>query len=145
MTVSGPSRARRLLAGWSANLLQMMLGIPQQVALVPVFLHFWTSDVLAAWLAVYAAGNLVFIADSGLQFRVINRFLAFKSSIDCDGRTARFYAALLRIYLGLGSFLAIVVLAAAQLISPSAVLRFQSIADFDTAFAVMAVGTLLTP
>src|SRR3954463_8078022 len=100
MTVSGPSRARRLFAGWSANLVQMMLGISQQVALVPVFLHFWTSDVLAAWLAVYAAGNLVIIPDSGLQFRAINRFLAFRSTVNSDGRTARFYAAMLRIYFG---------------------------------------------
>src|SRR3954453_18522605 len=78
-----PSRARRLFAGWSANLFQMILGITQQVALVPVFLHFWTSDVLAAWLAIYSAGNLVLIADAGLQFRAINRFLGFKSSVDC--------------------------------------------------------------
>ena len=93
----GPSRARRLFSGWSASLFQMVLGITQQVALVPVFLHFWSSEILAAWLVVYAIGNLVLIADSGLQFRAINRFLAFKSSRDCDGRTAGFYAALLRI------------------------------------------------
>ena len=111
MTGSGPSRARRLFAGWSANLFQMMLGITQQVALIPVFLHFWTSDVLAAWLAVYAAGNLVFIADAGLQFRAINRFLAFKSSVDCDGRSARFYAAMLRIYFGFMGSLAVLLLA----------------------------------
>ena len=91
-----PSRARRLFAGWSANFVQMILGLTQQVALVPVFLHFWSSDVLAAWLVIYAVGNLVLIADSGLQFRAINRFLGFKSSVDCDGRTAHFYAAMLR-------------------------------------------------
>jgi hypothetical protein len=134
MTVSGPSRARRLFAGWSANLLQMMLGITQQVALVPVFLHFWTSDVLAAWLAVYAAGNLVFIADAGLQFRAINRFLAFKSSVDCDGRTARFYAAMLRVYFGFMGLLAVLLLAAAQVLPPSVVLGFQATSHFDAAF-----------
>ena len=122
----------------------MALGLTQQVALVPVFLHFWTSEVLAAWLVIYAIGNLMLVADCGLQSRVINRFLAFKSGIDCDGRTARFYAAMLRIYLGLGGILAVAVLAAAQLLSPSAVLRFQSIADFDAALVVMAAGTLLT-
>ena len=94
------SRARRLFSGWSANLFQMMLGVIQQVALIPVFLHYWSSDILAAWFVVYAIGNLVPIADCGLQFRAINRFLAFKSSVDCDGRTARFFAAMLRIYLG---------------------------------------------
>src|SRR6476620_631001 len=71
----------------------------QQVALVPVFLHFWTGETLAAWLVIYAGGNLFLVADSGLQFRAIKRFLAFKSSVDV--RTAGFYAAMLRIYLGL--------------------------------------------
>jgi len=48
VTVPGLSRSRRLLEGWSANFVQMLLGITQQVALIPVFLHFWTSDVLAS-------------------------------------------------------------------------------------------------
>jgi hypothetical protein len=56
-------RAHRLSEGWSANLLQMALGIAQQVALVPIFLHYWSNDILAAWLAIYAAGNLVLIVD----------------------------------------------------------------------------------
>lgn len=140
---SGPGRAHRLIAGWSANLIQMILGITQQVALVPVFLHFWSGDVLAAWLVIYAAGNLVTIADSGLQFRAINRFLGFKSSVDCDGRTARFYAAMLRIYLGLAGLLVILLLVGTQLLSPSAVLGFQAIANFDAAFVVMTAGMLL--
>src|SRR5262245_46113882 len=38
------SRARRLLEGWGANLTQLLLGITQQVGLVPVLLHF-TSGV----------------------------------------------------------------------------------------------------
>jgi O-antigen/teichoic acid export membrane protein len=142
MTV--PSRARRLFAGWSANLFQTILGVTQQVALVPVFLHFWTSDVLAAWLVIYAVGNLVLIADSGFQFRAINRFLAFKSGVDCDGRTARFYAAMLRVYRGLAGLLLILLLAGTQLVSPSAVLGFQAISSFDAAFVVMTAGMLLT-
>src|SRR3954470_20158676 len=144
MTVSAPSRARRLFAGWSANLFQMMLGITQQVALVPVFLHFWTSDVLAAWLAVYAAGNLVIIADCGLQLRAINRFLAFRSTVDCDGRTARFYAAMLRIYFGLTGLLAVLLLIVVQVVPPSAVLGFQATPDFDAAFVLMTAGLILT-
>jgi len=142
MTV--PGRARRLFAGWSANFFQTILGVTQQVALVPVFLHFWTSDVLAAWLVIYAVGNLVLIADSGLQFRAINRFLAFKSSVDCDGRTARFYAAMLRIYFGIVGSLVALLLVGTQLLSPSAVLGFQGIPNFNTAFLVMAAGMSLT-
>ena len=142
--VSGPSRARRLLAGWSANLFQTILGVTQQVALVPVFLHFWSSNVLAAWLVIYAVGNLALIADSGLQFRAINRFLAFRSSVDCDGRTARFYAAMLRVYQGLAGLLLVLLLAGTQLVSPSAVLGFSAISNFDMAFVVMTAGMLLT-
>ena len=100
--------------------------------------------MLAAWLVIYAVGNLVLIADSGLQFRAINRFLAFKSSVDCDGRTARFYAAMLRIYLGLAGSLVVLLLVGTQLLSPSAVLGFQAISNFDTAFVVMTAGMLLT-
>ena len=142
--VSGPSRARRLFSGWSANLFQTILGITQQVALVPIFLHFWTSDVLAAWLAIYSAGNLVLIADAGLQFRSINRFFAFKSGVDCDGRTARFYAAMLRIYFGLVGLLVVVLLAAAWLLPPSAAFGFRATSQFDAAFIVMTLGILLT-
>jgi O-antigen/teichoic acid export membrane protein len=144
MSISGPSRARRLFAGWSANLFQMILGVTQQIALVPVFLHFWTSEVLAAWLVIYAVGNLVLIADCGLQFRAINRFLAFKSSVDCDGRTACFYAAMLRIYFGVAGSLIALLLVGTQLLSPSAVLGFQAIPNFDTAFIVMTAGMSLT-
>ena len=143
-SATGAGRARRLFAGWSANLFQMILGVTQQVALVPVFLHFWSGEVLAAWLVVYAVGNLVLIADCGLQFRAINRFLAFKSSVDCDSRTARFYAAMLRIYLGLAGLLVILSLVGTQLLSPSAVLGFRAIPDFDAAFVVMTAGMLLT-
>ena len=139
-----PSRARRLFAGWSANLFQMILGITQQVGLVPIFLHYWTGDVLAAWLVLYAAGNLTVIADSGLQFRAINRFLSFKSTVDCDGRTAQYYAQMLWIYRGLAGLLVVLALVGALLFSASSVLGFRSIPDFNAAFLVMTAGMLLT-
>ncbi len=142
MTV--PNRARRLLAGWSANLFQLAMGIAQQVALVPIFLHFWTSDIFAAWLVIYASGNLVLIADSGLQLRAINRFFAFKSSVDKDGRTALFYARMLRIYFGLAGALVLLVVVGLQLLSPSSVLGFRATSHFDAAFIVMTAGTILT-
>jgi O-antigen/teichoic acid export membrane protein len=143
-SASGPSRARRLFEGWSASLFQMLLGITQQVALVPVFLHFWSSEILAAWLVIYSVGYLILIADSGLQLRAINRFLAFKSSVDCDGRTARFYAAMLRIYCGLAAVLVVLLLAGSQLFPPSAVLGFQATSSFDAAFIAMTTGMLAT-
>lgn len=139
-----PSRVRRLSQGWSANLLQITLGIVQQVALIPVFLYYWSNDILAAWLAIYAAGNLVLVADFGLQARAINRFLQFKSSIDCDGRTARFYAAMLQIYFGLAVVLTLPLLVAVSWRAPSAVFGFEPVLQFDAAFVVMAVGMLWT-
>lgn len=139
----GSSREQRLLTGWIANLFQMILGMTQQVVLIPIFLNFWGGEVLAAWLVLYAIGNLVLIADSGFQLRAINRFLAFRSSLDCDGRTAAYYGAMLRIYVGLVAVLVVIVLIGVQLVPPSAVLKFQDIPRFDAAFAVMAAGMLL--
>jgi O-antigen/teichoic acid export membrane protein len=122
----------------------MVLGITQQVALIPVFLHYWTGDTLAAWLAIYAIGNLVFIADAGLQFRAINRFLQFKSGTHRDCRTARFYAAMLRIYLGLVAALTLPLLVGVALLAPSTVFGFAAVRQFDAAFVVMAAGMLWT-
>lgn len=139
-----PSRAHRLIQGWSANAVQSALGVAQQVLLVPVFLRFWTSDLLAAWLAIYAAANIIFVADAGLQLRAINRFLAFKSSADPDGRTASFHAGMQRIYFGVAAGVVLLLLIGAQLLAPSKTLGFRAVSDFDAAFLVMTVGTALT-
>jgi O-antigen/teichoic acid export membrane protein len=130
--------------GWSANVVQMVLGLTQQLLLIPAFLHVWSGDVLAAWLAVYAAGSLVVVADGGLQLRAINRFLAFKASVDCDGRTANFYSAMLRIYLAIVAVLAILLCAVVYLAPPSVVLGFHAMPTFDAAMLVMTLGMLLT-
>lgn len=135
-------RAGRLFAGWTANLLQVILGITQQVALIPVFLHYWTGDTLAAWLAIYAVGNLAYIADAGLQTRAINRFLQFRSVADCDGRSARYYAAMLRVYIALIAALTLPLLIGAMLLAPSRAFGFAAVPQFDAAFIVMTVGTL---
>jgi O-antigen/teichoic acid export membrane protein len=140
----GVGRARRLLQGWSANLVQMVLGLTQQLLLIPAFLHVWSSDLLAAWLAIYAAGSLVVVADAGLQLRAINRFLAFKACVDCDGRTANFYSAMLRIYLAVIAVLGVVLCAAIYLAPPSTVLGFHAAPTFDAAMLVMTLGMLLT-
>lgn len=140
----GAGRARRLFQGWSANLVQMTLGLSQQLLLIPAFLHVWTGDMLAAWLAIYAAGSLVVVADAGLQLRAINRFLAFKACADCDGRTAKFYSALLRIYFVIISVLGLLLCVAVALAPPSTVLGFHATPTFDAAMLVMVLGMLLT-
>jgi O-antigen/teichoic acid export membrane protein len=144
MNAASSSRLQRLLGGWSANFSQVFLGMTQQLALVPVFLHYGTSGLLAAWLAVYAAGNLMLIADAGLNARGINRFLAFKSCVDGDGRTAQFFAAMQRIYLGFTVMLAACIAVGAFFVRPSAVLGFRAVPDFDVSFLVMTMGVLLT-
>jgi hypothetical protein len=135
---------RRLLGGWSANLLQVVLGITQQLALVPIFLHFCSSDMLAAWLAIYAASNLALIADVGLLSRNTNRFLAFKSCVDCDGRSAQFFARMQRVYLVLLSVLVAAVLTGTFLVPPSRALGFGGVANFDISFAIGMAGMLMT-
>jgi tetrahydromethanopterin S-methyltransferase subunit F len=135
---------RRLLGGWSANLIQVILGITQQLALVPIFLHFCSSDMLAAWLAIYAASNLTLIADVGLLSRNTNRFLAFKSGVDSDGRSAQFFARMQRVYAGLLSVLIAAVLAGVALVPPSRALGFDGVANFDLAFAIGLAGMLMT-
>ena len=137
------SRLQRLLGGWSANMVQLILGATQQVALVPVFLRYCSSDTLAAWLAVYAAGNLVLIADAGLSSRVINRFLSLKSCADGDGRTAQFFAAMQRLYIALSGTLIAAVVAGVLLVCPSAVFGFRSIPEFDASFVIMTAGMLM--
>lgn len=131
------------MKGWSANLVQTVLGLVQQLLLIPVFLHVWTGEMLAAWLAIYAAGSLAVIADAGLQLRAINRFLAFKTCRDCDGRTANFYAAMLRIYVGVDVGLCVLLVAGALFMPPSRILGFHATPSFDAALLVMVVGMLL--
>lgn len=137
-------RLHRLIHGWSAGAAQMLLGLTQQILLIPAFLHFWSSDVLAAWLAIYAAGSLVLVSDAGLQLRAINRFMVFKSCVDCDGRTASFYAGMLRIYLWLVVSLGALTIACVELFPPATILGFQRLPTFNSAMLVMTLGLLLT-
>lgn len=137
------SRGRRLFDGWSANLVQVVLGTTQQVVLIPVFLHYWSSETLAGWLVLYAAGNLASVADVGLIARAINRFLSFRSSADCNGRSAAFFAGMLRIYVVLSAILVALLLAGAAVWPPSATLGFEALPHFDATFVAMVACTFL--
>ncbi len=75
MTLLTSSRARRIFGGWSANVVQLLLSLTQQIVLIPLFLKYWTGDTLSAWLTIFAAGNLVLAADAGLHGWSLNRFL----------------------------------------------------------------------
>jgi O-antigen/teichoic acid export membrane protein len=144
MTNSGPSRARRLFQGWSANLFQLLLGIVQQVALIPLFLKYWTGDTLSAWLTIFAAGSLVLAADGGLHAWSLNRFLSFKAREDCDRRTKRYYGAVFQLFVWFTGLFAGALLAIFGLIAPSSVFGFSAEPNFDSAFAIMTLGMVLT-
>ena len=138
------SRLQRLLGGWSANLFQLILGVTQQLALVPVFLHYCPSDMLAAWLALYAAGNLVLIADAGLMLarhqpvscaQVMRRRRRANGAILCGDAVGSTWT--------LSVALIVAILAAMFLVSPSDVLGFRSTAEFDASFVIMTAGMLM--
>jgi O-antigen/teichoic acid export membrane protein len=122
----------------------MLLSMTQQIVLIPLFLKFWTTDTLSAWLIIFAAGNLVFTADAGLHAWSLNRFLTFKSRDDCDRRTSRYYGAVFRLFVWYTALLATALLMIFGLIKPSSVLGFPAEPGFDLAFAVMTLGLVLT-
>jgi O-antigen/teichoic acid export membrane protein len=120
----------------------MVLALTQQIILIPLFLKYWTTDTLSAWLIIFAAGNLVFASDAGLHAWALNRFLAFKSRDDCDRRTSRYYSAVFQLFVWFTALLAVALLMVFGLIKPSSVLGFSAEPDFDLAFAVMTLGAV---
>ncbi len=144
MTLLASSRARRIFGGWSANVLQVLLALTQQVVLIPLFLKYWTSDTLSAWLTIYAAGNLVLAADAGLHARALNSFLLLKSRNDCDRRSGRYYSAAFQLFVAFAALLALLLVVIFGLVSPSKVLGFSAQPDFDRAFTIMTLGVIFT-
>ena len=144
MTLLSTSRARRIFGGWSANAIQLLLSLTQQIVLIPLFLKYWTGDALSAWLTIFAAGNLVLTADAGLHGWTLNRFLAFKSRNDCDRRSSRHFGAVFQLLVSLTALVAVLLAVTFALVSPAKVLGFSAQPDFDRAFAVMTLGMVLT-
>ena len=142
MTLLSSSRARRIFGGWSANGVQLLLALTQQIVLIPLFLKYWSSDTLSAWLTIYAAGNLVLAADAGLHGWSLNRFLAFKSKNDCDRRTDRYYGAVFQLFVCFTIVLAVALLAICALFAPSRLLGFPAEQHFDIAFVIMMLGSV---
>jgi O-antigen/teichoic acid export membrane protein len=144
VTLPALSRARRIFGGWSANLIQLLLALTQQIVLIPLFLVYWTGDTLSAWLTIFAAGNLVLAADAGLHGWTLNRFLSFKSRDDCDRRSGRYYGAAFRLFISLTVTLAVLLVLMFVLAAPSRVLGFTAQPGFDRAFMIMMLGMALT-
>jgi O-antigen/teichoic acid export membrane protein len=144
VTLLTSSRARRIFGGWSANAIQLLLSLTQQIVLIPLFLKYWTGDTLSAWLTIFAAGNLVLTADAGLHGWTLNRFLAFKSRNDCDRRSSRYFGAALQLFVALTALVAVLLVGTFALVSPAKVLGFSAQPDFDRGFAIMTLGMALT-
>jgi len=142
VTATSPSRLRRILGGWSASFLLLLLSLTQQILLIPLFLKYWSSDTLSAWLTIFAAGNLVLAADAGMHGWSLNRFFSFKSRPDCDRRTARYFGAAFQLLVRFTALAAILFLALTALIAPSRALGFATEARFDVAFVAMVLGSI---
>jgi O-antigen/teichoic acid export membrane protein len=144
VTLLTSSRARRIFGGWSANVVQVLLALTQQVVLIPLFLRFWTGETLSAWLTIFAAGSLVVAADGGLHAWSLNRFLSFKSRDDADRRTSRYYGAVFQLFVWFTALFAVALLTIFGLAAPSKVLGFSAEPGFDVAFTIMTLGVVLT-
>jgi O-antigen/teichoic acid export membrane protein len=144
VTLLASSRARRIFGGWSANIVQLLLALTQQIVLIPFFLKYWTGDALSAWLTIFAAGNLVLAADAGLHGWALNRFLSFKAVQDCDRRSSRYYGAALQLSVAYTAMLVLLLVVTFALVSPAQVLGFSAEEGFDLAFIVMTLGVVLT-
>jgi O-antigen/teichoic acid export membrane protein len=124
--------------------MQVLLALTQQIILIPLFLKYWNSDTLSAWLTILAAGSLVLAVDGGLHAWSLNRFLSFKSRNDCDRRTDRYYGAVFQLFAWFTGIFSVALLAVFGLVAPSSVFGFSAEPNFDTAFAVMTLGAVLT-
>jgi len=135
--VSVSSRPQRIVQG-GPRIFSVLLGITQQVALIPVFLHFWTSDTLAAWLVLYAAGNLVLVAGRRPSLAHHEQVPRLQSSVDSTAHR-QYYVAMLQIYLVAPSACR-VLCSPIAVARPSRTLGFQAVQGFDIAFVVMTSG-----
>ena len=145
MTLFASSRARRIFGGWSANFVQLLLSLTQQIVLIPLFLKYWTGETLSAWLTIFAAGNLVLAADAGLHALALNRFLSFKSRNDGDRRSSRYYGAALQLFVfEFTATLALLLVVIFELVPPSRLLGFSAQPGFDRAFVIMTLGAVFT-
>lgn len=140
MTLLTSSRARRIFGGWSANVVGLFLALTQQIALVPLFLKYWSGTTLSAWFAIFAAGNLVLAADPGLHLWSLNRFLLLKSRADCHRRSARFYGAVSSLFAGFAVLLSLLLLVLLVAKPFSQMLGFSAEPHFDLSFAIMTLG-----
>lgn len=83
--------SQRLLGGVAGSLAVTALSVVQQVLMVPLFMHQWSTEEYATWLALFSFASLLAIADFGFHPLSINRY---QVSLAEPGRRA--FAALSR-------------------------------------------------
>ena len=70
---SGTSKTR-LVGGFTSSISVTMLGIIQQIFLVPLFVRNWPPELYASWLILFSLSVLIAAADLGLHVLAINRY-----------------------------------------------------------------------
>ncbi|HVB81192.1 MAG TPA: hypothetical protein VNE82_14735 [Candidatus Binataceae bacterium] len=81
-----PSSVRhRLFWGFGAQGGAILLRIVQQLALVPILIHVWGTDLYGEWLVIFSAASSLSIVDFGLQIYFGNALLIAWSKGDAAG------------------------------------------------------------
>lgn len=70
---------RRLTAGTLANLINQVITVGGQLAVVPIYLAFWGNQVYGEWLTLSAAVAYISMLDLGMQTYVVNRMNQYYS------------------------------------------------------------------
>ncbi len=69
----------------AAGVLGQIINTFGQVAIVPLFLHFWTKRAYGEWLVITAVPNLLWSLEGGLGFLALNQMVLFSSVGDWKG------------------------------------------------------------
>jgi len=62
----------RLKKNFSANIYSLVVGIVGQLSIVPIYLHFWGTELYGAWLVLFTIPTLFMFTDAGLASAVGN-------------------------------------------------------------------------
>ncbi len=74
------STAARLISGSAASWARIAITMVAQLALVPIYLHFWQVEVYGVWLAIQALIAIMTMIDLGHQTYLAYEFLRFGKS-----------------------------------------------------------------
>jgi O-antigen/teichoic acid export membrane protein len=73
LSAAARQRFNSVATGTLANVLGQILNIGGQLALVPILLHYWGTEIYGEWLALSAMVTYLATLDLGMQTYVVNR------------------------------------------------------------------------